>query len=356
MLFVTNGHGEVAIARRIAAEVRGRTQVETDHFALVGEGLGDAELRDVGPQRSFPSGGLVAMGNVGAFARDLAAGFLPFWFAQRRFLRAARGRYAVVVAVGDVYAFARARGAGAPTVFVGTAKSVRVAPYGRFERRLLRGAARAFVRDLPTAADLNAGGVRAEAPGNVIVDLAQSDEAFPWSAPTRIVVLPGSRASAYANAAKLGAVLRSVRARRELEVVVSVAPGIDGARLLEALGTEARAWTGPLGALFAGATLAFGQAGTANEEAAARGLPVVALAESGRKREDWYRMRQRRLLGEALAILPVPLDEGARAFERLLDDDAGRAAMRRVALERMGPPGGAAAIAQAIVELAAGDP
>ena len=350
---MTNGHGEIAIARRIALEARRCRAVETDHLALVGSGFGDADLRDVGPQRTFPSGGLVAMGNVAAFARDVAAGFVPFWFAQQRFLRSARGHYDAAVAVGDVYALARARVVRAPTVFVGTAKSLYVAPYGPFERRLLRRAARVFVRDEPTAVALRAHGVAAEAPGNVIVDLAQSDDAFSWAGTTRIVALPGSRASAYGNAAKLGAALRELRARREMDVAISVAPGIDAARLVDALGVPARAWSGPLGALFSGATLAFGQAGTANEEAAARGLPVVALAESGGKREDWYRMRQRRLLGDAIAIVPAEPAAAARELERLLDDEATRSAMRRAGLERLGPPGGASAIARAVVALGA---
>ncbi|HZW53515.1 MAG TPA: hypothetical protein VFF00_05725, partial [Candidatus Elarobacter sp.] len=75
VLFVTNGHGEAAIAARVAQETRALARVETEHFALVGEALGGGDFRDVGPQRAMPSGGLVAMGNVRAFARDLRAGF-----------------------------------------------------------------------------------------------------------------------------------------------------------------------------------------------------------------------------------------------------------------------------------------
>jgi hypothetical protein len=348
VLFVTNGHGEIAIATRIAAEVHRLADVVTEHLALVGADFMEGELVTVGPRRSMPSGGLVAMGNVAAFARDVVAGFIPFWFEGVQFLRRARGRYDRVVAVGDVYCLWMALGARTPAIFVGTAKSAYVAPYGRFECRIMRRAERVFVRDAATQRVVQACGVAAEAPGNVITDLAQSDRHFPWQGDVRIVVLPGSRASAYANAATIGDALRVVAARHAIDVAVSIAPGIDETRLLAALGTAARAWDGPLGAMFAGATLALGQAGTANEAAAAAGVPVVALADTTQK-EDWYRMRQRKLLDGALAIVSSHADDAGREILALIDDPKRRAQMAAFGHERMGDPGGAAAIARAIV-------
>ena len=41
----------------------------------VGEQFAEPAFPDVGPQRAMPSGGLVAMGNVRAFARDIGAGW-----------------------------------------------------------------------------------------------------------------------------------------------------------------------------------------------------------------------------------------------------------------------------------------
>ncbi len=352
VLFVTNGHGEIAIAARIAADVHRLGDVATDHLALVGAKFAEGELVTVGPRRSMPSGGLVAMGNIAAFARDVVAGFIPFWLEGVRFLRRAHGRYDIVVAVGDVYCLWMALRARTSTFFVGTAKSAYVAPYGRGECRLMRSAKRVFVRDAATQRVVQACGVAAEAPGNVIADLAQSDERFPWSdeVDARIVVLPGSRASAYTNAMAIGNALRDVQGKRKVDVAISIAPGIDEARLLAALGVPARAWPGELGALFAGATLAIGQAGTANEAAAAAGVPVVALADSARK-EDWYRMRQRKLLDGALAIVPSNPSAAAREIQMLIDDPQRRAGMSSTGHERMGKPGGAAAIARAIVDV-----
>ena len=357
VLFVTNGHGEAAIAARIAHELRALANVRTEHFALVGEQLGGPDFSDVGPQRAMPSGGLVAMGNVRALVRDLGAGFGGLFARQIAFLRAARRarRYDAVVAVGDAYACALARIARAPLAYVGTAKSVYVAPYGPGERRILRGARRIFVRDAATAAALRRRGVAAEAPGNVIVDLLATDARIDWNAPPRLALLPGSRERAYADALRLADVVARLRARGLApDAVLSIAPNLDPARFAPALERGAlRAWTGPLGALLHDATLVLGQSGTANEAAAAEGLPVVALELDDAPRDAWYRKRQRGLLGEALAVVPGAPEAAAQALAALLADPERRARMGAVGRERMGGPGGARAIAAAVAALAA---
>ena len=71
--------------------------------------------------------------------------------------------------------------------------------------------------------------------------------------------------------------------------------------------TIVRAWRGAIGPLLARATLVLGQAGTANEAAAAAGVPVVAFERERDRKTQWYRKRQQGLLGEALAVLPAEL-------------------------------------------------
>ncbi|MFZ0681652.1 MAG: hypothetical protein WAM84_02105, partial [Candidatus Cybelea sp.] len=176
VLFVSNGHGEAAIADCIAAELRAvMPDAALDHLALVGEPISDS-MREVGPRRTMPSGGLVAMGNVGNLLRDLRAGLLPLVASQRRFLRRVRGSYDVAVAVGDVYALAMTLHARSSTVFVGTAKSVSVARYGALEERILARAKARFVRDEATAQALRRHGLSVEPCANVIVDLFAPDD------------------------------------------------------------------------------------------------------------------------------------------------------------------------------------
>jgi uncharacterized protein (TIGR03492 family) len=372
VLFVSNGHGESAIAERIAREVAALSEepVGLDQLALVGEPASGA-LATVGPRRAMPSGGLVAMGNLTALARDIGAGFLSLAASQIGFLRAHGRRYDCVVAVGDVYALAFAGFARRPVVFVGTAKSISVTPYGPLERKFLSTAARAFVRDAPTAAYLRAHGVAADAPGNVIVELA--DEAPPPPDELRgvIGVLPGSRETAYADAVRLCAVIRALAERRgQTRAVLSVAGKLSPARFAGLLADDGRsieetgdlispfratageaevtAWRGPLGTILNAAQLIVGLAGTANEQAAAAGVPIVVLDVG----DEWYRMRQRRLLGDALTSAPVQPGRAAQTISDLLADEPRLARMRAAGQERMGPRGGSRAIAAAIIETA----
>jgi uncharacterized protein (TIGR03492 family) len=372
ILFVANGHGETAIAARIAVELvrPGPLLFALDLFPVVGIGAGAAPLAVVGPRRTLPSGGLVAMGNVRAFARDLGAGFAGLFARQVAFMLTLAA-YDAVVAVGDAYALALAFAARLPTLFVGTAKSVYVAPYGPFERTLLCRALRIFVRDAATADQLRARGVPAEAPGNVIVDLIGDAGGAP--AGTWLGLLPGSREEAYADGARLARVVRALAAGRpDVGGLLSLAPTLDAARFAQTLARDGwdvsaaegapdagivftarsgaarlSAWRGDLGPLFAASSAVLGQAGTANEQAAAAGLPVVALDGSG---ADWYRMRQRRLLGDALLLVPGRPAEAAAAIAALLGDETRRQAMSEAGRQRMGPPGGAVAIARAIAE------
>jgi uncharacterized protein (TIGR03492 family) len=382
-LFVSNGHGEAAIADRIALELRGLVpEMEIDHLALVGD-VASESMRDVGPVRTMPSGGLIAMGDVRNIARDVRSGLIGLTLAQFAFLRSARRQYAVVVAVGDTYACAMALVAGAPLVFVGTAKSVSVAPYGPIEERFLRRAAACFVRDDATARRLADRGLRVEPAANVIVDLfaAVEDPVAVRAAAgfdPALALFPGSRASAYADAAMLLRVTRELAlARPSLGALLSVARGLDVERFVraaESAGWEVfagdgravpfalalegrvrvRGWIGPLGPLLVRTALVLGQAGTANEAAAAAGVPVAAFETGRNGKGAWYRRRQRGLLGDALALFPADVATAAAGVGALLDDPDRRAHMSRVGRDRMGSPGGARRIAQRIAAIAQG--
>jgi uncharacterized protein (TIGR03492 family) len=378
VLFVSNGNGEIAIANRIARDVRELApDLALDHLPLVGESR-SSSMDEVGPRAVMPSGGLIAMGNVRNIARDVRGGLLGLTLAQRRFLVDARGRYARVVAVGDVFCLLMALAAHAPATYVGTAKSVRVAPYGPFERRVLRRAESIFVRDEPTAQRLREQGVDARAPGNVIVDLFGNDDprandAVRGCAPA-LAVFPGSRASAYGDARFALDVVRRIAAQRPgLGAAISIAPLLDAARFVERFRgdgwevvesddpripfalrdgarTVARAWRGDIGPLIARATLVLGQAGTANEAAASAGVPVVAFERERDRKQTWYRMRQHGLLGNALLVVPGDAVRASAEVGALLDDDARRAEMGAEGRARMGGPGGALAIARDVVE------
>lgn len=378
LLFISNGHGEAAIADRIAEEVRRiAPDTQIDHMALVGDSRARF-MNEVGPRRTMPSGGLIAMGNVGNIVRDVRGGLLGLTLAQRRFIKNARGTYDGAVAIGDVFAMLMTLASRVPTTYVGTAKSVLVAPYGPMERRAIKRAAHVFVRDEMTAEHLRRHGVPALAPGNVIVDLfaveddPRADDAVAGFDPA-LAVFPGSRENAYEDGAFLQRVIaRCARVRPTLGAVFSVAPLLDATRFAasardagfdvrvrndERIPFEAaldgrvvlRAWRGEIGVLLRRVKLVVGQAGTANEAAAAAGVPVVAFELAADRKTHWYRMRQHGLLGEALTVLPADVDVAAAGVLDLLDNESRRIRMGAIGRARMGAPGGAAAIARAIV-------
>lgn len=384
VLFVSNGHGEASIAERIALELtKFDPNIRLDHLALVGD-MRSESLRDVGPRAAMPSGGLIAMGNVRNLTRDLRAGLLGLTLGQRRYLRSVRGEYAATVAVGDAFALMMALQTRAPAVFVGTAKSVNVAPYGRFEERLLRRAAACFVRDDATAERLARHGVRVEPSANVIADLfgapddaraAQTTQGFSPA----VALFPGSRASAYEHATSLLDVShRMVLAQPNLGAVLSIARNLDVSEFAAAarrtgwavaegddeimplslsVGERVgvRTWRGALGPLLTRVDLVLGQAGTANEAAAAAGVPVVAFQDSGDGGLAWYRRRQSRLLGDAMTLLPADAGTAADAVLELLRDAPRRARMGATGRARMGEPGAARRIAERVATLVASD-
>ncbi len=379
-LFVSNGHGEASIADRISLELRGIVpDACVDHLALVGDGASE-QMHDVGPQRAMPSGGLIAMGNVANIVRDVGSGLIGLTLAQRRFLRGVRGHYDVVVAIGDVYALMMSLTARSPVVFVGTAKSVNVAGYGPAEERVLRRARAAFVRDEATAARLRDRRVPIEGAANVIVDLfATPDDpraavALAGFTPA-LALFPGSRDSAYPDGRFLLSVARELaRERAQLGAVISVARNLDENRfardarddgwtvlpgndvipfeLADGERVVARAWRGALGPVLRRVTLVLGQAGTANEAAAAAGVGVVAFERAGDRKSRWYRRRQQGLLGEALVVAPDRLAGAIAAVSALLDDGARLAHMGAVGRERMGRPGAARTVAECVAAVA----
>ncbi|HTA39362.1 MAG TPA: hypothetical protein VK760_09810, partial [Candidatus Acidoferrales bacterium] len=230
------------------------------------------------------------------------------------------------------------------------------------------------------AARLRERGLDVEPAANVIVDLfgTSGDERALSGFEPAIALLPGSRENAYEDGRFLLHVVGELaREFPSLGAALSVAPGLDAARFAGdaradgwevASGPQAalpfelrrddrtvvRAWRGSLGGVLARATLVMGQAGTANEAAAAAGIPVAAFERGLDRKTAWYRKRQSGLLGDALAIFPG--DERAVAgVGDLLRDDARRAHMGAIGRARMGAPGGARRIAEYIAALASGD-
>jgi len=387
ILLVSNGFGEMAIVTYIARALRAQTDTaRIEHLPLVGQAPSDAWPTAVGPQADMPSGGLIAYWNLRNLASDIGAGLGSLTLRQLCFLSHQRQRD-VIVAVGDIYCLSLSLiAARRPTVFVATAKSDYVAPHSAIELAIARYATAAFARDEVTAASMRAAGVAASYAGNIMMDGVERAGSDLGIKPDALViaVLPGSRADAPAAAAgqveRLAAIAQQMAGRgRTVQALVSIAPSVEAAAVRDTIRSVGVDLTAPapgegviasgrrdnlelalvrgaFGDIIAAATIVLGQAGTANEQAAGCGKPVIAAAQPGEapERMQWYRMRQKRLLGDALLVLQPQPQAFAAEVVRLIDDPQRIAHMADIGRKRMGSPGGAHIVAQKALSVAMG--
>lgn len=352
-LFVSNGYAEDLIAAEIIRHLPG---AEITAYPLVGTGAYPPDVRLLDPRRTLPSAGFAFRAGLRGLGADLRAGVIGLWVAQRATLARWYGHADLVVAVGDTYCLWMASTAAPRVAFVSTADSVRIAPFGFLARvGLRRFAARVFARDHETAAALRRLGVPADCLGNVMMDLVRPRGAtfpVPPDAPV-VALLPGSRHDAPDNAAVLAQAARAVAAAvPEVRFLMVLAPTIseDGvrARLPE---TPAIHVTTAFADAVARAALVMGFAGTAHEQAAGMGRPVVAFPSRGPQFSPAFLAAQARLLGDAL-ITTRTWQEAAAAAVRLLRAPAERERRGAAGRALMGPPGAAARIAAALAEMA----
>jgi uncharacterized protein (TIGR03492 family) len=107
--------------------------------------------------------------------------------------------------------------------------------------------------------------------------------------------------------------------------------------------------TRDFGAALEAATIAVGLAGTANEQTAGLGKPVVAFPGPGVQYTRRFMALQRRLLGDALVATESGA-EAAVAVLRLLKDPGERQRRGQTGRQRMGSGGAVERIAQEILK------
>lgn len=385
-LFISNGTAEDLIGARLA----GLLERQVFYAPLVGEGRAYAGVpgaERVGRVLRLPSGGFpfASLENLRADLRaGLIGGSLGQWADA---VRGARGAGAVVV-VGDAYALMlgtlAARAGRLPLVHVQPLLSAqyldglgvgemlrelnalganRPMPY---ELRLARGAAAVFVRDAATERFYRQRGVAARFAGSFAMDVLPAPERdlrLPAGRPV-LALLPGSRED---HRESLPTMLRAAALLPQVTPVVAWAHAwgavtLPGGWTLDVHG-EAEATArgdgvgvtllrGAFGAVARAADVAVGTAGTANEQLAGLGVPVVAFATRGPQYTGGFARRQGRLLGEALSVVDATPVAVAAAAVPLLEDPARRARAALAGLTRIGPAGALPVIAAQIGALA----
>lgn len=373
LLLLSNGHGEDAIGAALVPHLRAQGYA-LEALPIVGEGAAYLQLDVplIGPTHAMPSGGFV-YGRPAALAGDLAHGLVGLTRAQIAAVRATRGRYAGVVAIGDVVVLAFAWLARAPYVLVGCAKSDhylggRAGAYLWHERLLMRQARcmAVFPRDTVTTRNLQAAGVHALDLGNPMMDgLEPRGVRLPAGAggPT-ILLLPGSRPEAPRNLALLAEAAVSVQtvapgpAPRFLVAMARVPEGLelpgwqpDGDALVHPTGTRLHLVAGAFADAAHAADLAIALAGTATEQVVGLGKPVLTFAGPGPQFTHAFAEAQTRLLGPSVRLMPRDPVRIAAEVWRLLGDQSALDQIARNGRDRMGTPGASRRIAAEIASL-----
>lgn len=381
LLLLSNGAGEDAIAAKILERLPGEIRRAVLCCPLVGSGHALRNFELCGPRVLPPSEGLFRESWALAF-KDLARGVIAGHLRQLRFLRELRSEVALTVAVGDLFPVLWAKlGSSGRILFVGTAKSVYHHPYSPLERLLLRAwVEQSLVRDQVTAETLRRYEVAADWLGNAMMDEVQPQGVkLPFEDGPVVTLFPGSRGQAPGVLAYQLEVLDLLRPDYpRLQVGVALAPGCElsdlvapslekgwslrsgpggGAHLgvLTRGQSEVHLLSGVLGDLLSVSTVALGQAGTANEQAAGAGVPVVAYDPKGERGLKWYRKRQKGLLGDAVSVVAMVPDIIAQELNLLLGNGQERERRARIGRERMGPPGGCERMAAAIARMWQGE-
>jgi len=395
-LFLSNGHGEDAIACRVIEALHEMNpDISQEVLPIVGEGkvfakfIKDGWLSRIGDSTCLPSGGFSNQ-SLRGLVLDLKAGLLRSLWSQWTLIHQLARDGRVIVAVGDLLPLLFAWASGADYFFIGTPKSdytwtsgprfsfadyyhrLKGTEWDPWEYWLMRSnrCKMVAVRDKITARGLRSHGVEAVSPGNPMMDgIAQSQYPNDFAAYRRLILLCGSRLpEAYQNFKKLLIAIELIQISSPLAVFVplnssSMRKKIElilielGFKTTDESKSEigiSRIWKKKSLLLLIGfnqfsswanwGEVGVANAGTATEQLVGLGVPCVSLPGKGPQFNFNFAKRQSRLLGGAVAI-SKGYKTLAKKVEFLLNSDLDRESIGLRGAKRMGSEGGSESLA-----------
>ncbi|MBU0686818.1 MAG: hypothetical protein KKB81_03080 [Candidatus Margulisbacteria bacterium] len=357
ILFITNGHGEDAVAAEI---IKNLPAVNISVMPLVGAGKAFENLyvNILGNPRALPSGGF-SFRNLSFLVRDLAAGLLPDIFGKRSALKKLKNEFALVVGIGDIISLVFSKLTKAPLIYVGVNKSSYYQSYGfdytNPEKKLIKNRAKiAFVRDALTQETLKMDGIDAQFIGNPLMDCINFSQKIEIDRhKTYITLLPGSHQDAIINYSDLLDVSNQIielNPQKEIEFLMPV-PSTVYEKLSAKRVPSIKLLNGYFGVALSAAKIVIGLAGSANEQAAGLGKPVIAFPGKGSQYTQKFAQAQKQLLGEALLI--TTKEAAAKAATDLFNNETKLARMTKEGKSRMVKNNACEKIALSIKELLA---
>jgi len=385
LLLVSNGHGEDLSGAQLGAALQARG-AEVLALPLVGDGgaYRQAGLAIAGRTRSYSTGGLGYASFAGRMAEIVQGQVLYLLRRSWRLWREARQADGLVV-VGDVIPVLLAWLTGKPVV------TYLVAYSSHYEGRLRlpwpcgpclasRRFRAVFSRDALTASDLSQQlGRMVQFLGNPFMEGISAASISPQQ--RSVLLLPGSRLpEAQLNLERMLALLEQLPATQQQTSFEAALVRDLGSAALEALarqrgwqlsadasrsdqlvlqrqGLQLRCCWGQFQTLLPQAKVVISMAGTASEQAAGLGIPVLQLAGHGPQFTAGFAEAQRRLLGPAIHCAPGAVDDPAtlQASAHLLKQllalpSTELERYRTEGLQRLGTSGGTSRMARAILD------
>lgn len=384
VLIISGGNAEDLIGATLCQHLEG---LRLAALPLVGPGKryeGRVE-RILGPRKQMPSGGF-PFNSLENLLADLQAGFLQEIVLQIRAAQLARREVRAVAVVGDAYALAigvLASDWGRLPLFhlqpqishhYWAGRSVwerlrqpnqfAAEDYMFYERWMHRFVRAVYVRDkLSEQRAQQLGMHKARFVGSMAMDtLGPPERDLNGLLDGRkvLVLLPGTRADVRFS---LPLMLQTAALLPELQPLVAWAGDFTNVPLAEgwalAIQDEQTAiahhngqqvWLlrGAFSAILHVGYVAIGTAGTANEQAAGMGIPVVAFPTPGPQYIYPNALRQSRLLGKAMRLVEAKPETIAEAVQLFLLNPEAREEARREGFERNGPQGAIPKIAAEI--------
>lgn len=370
---VSNGHGEDVIAASV-----GQALIELGGEPVAVPVVGDGRAYEEvgigvrGPRRSFPSGGYTVRSG-GAFMADLRAGLVPALLEVCRAIRRETASADACLIVGDRFALclASATVAGG-RYFLPSAVSVMAwppdampwqAPFGPMERALMRRCRAVYPRDAASTDWLRARGVgNVHDLGNPMLDACYGDAEVEPGGPY-LLLLPGTREDRWFSLPRMVEAARMLRGLGLAAVAAwtgaAEPPSLAGwersatgrargvtHRYLHPDGAVVWVSRGAFATLVPRTAAVLSTSGTAAEQCAGHGLPVVAFPTGGPQYTPQFAAGQKRALGDALEVVASEPRAIAAAVRDILSDPARLARARRDGARAMGRPGAAVRIAR----------
>jgi uncharacterized protein (TIGR03492 family) len=385
LLLVSNGHGEDLSGAQLGAALQARG-AEVLALPLVGDGgaYRQAGLAIAGRTRSYSTGGLGYASFAGRMAEIVQGQVLYLLRRSWRLWREAHQADGLVV-VGDVIPVLLAWLTGKPVV------TYLVAYSSHYEGRLRlpwpcgpclasRRFRAVFSRDALTASDLSQQlGRMVQFLGNPFMEGIGAATTSPQR--RSVLLLPGSRLpEAQLNFERMLALLEQLPAtQQQASFEAALVRDLSSAAIealarqrgwqltaeashsdqlvLEHQGLRLRCCWGQFQTLLPQAKMVISMAGTASEQAAGLGIPVLQLAGHGPQFTAGFAEAQRRLLGPAIHCAPGAVDDpatlqaSARLLKKLLALPSTELERYRTeGLQRLGTSGGTSRMARAILD------